>query len=82
MPSLVLVTYGLTIFLAVIWEPREQSLLVRILQLIPLNLFSVSAHIYLLSSVIEWLFLINGPHSESAIWNKDKSFLFSVLLSR
>lgn len=71
MPTLFLFAYGLSNLLAIVWEPREQHFLIRLIQLIPLNLFTVSAHFYLFSAILEGLFLKNGPSSKDSIWNKN-----------
>ncbi|UCG90361.1 MAG: glycosyltransferase [Candidatus Heimdallarchaeota archaeon] len=71
MPTLVSISYTLAALLAIIWETREQNLIIRLLQLIPFYLFSLGAFLFIFSGVIEGLLLKNTPLSEKSVWNRD-----------
>lgn len=71
MPALVSISYTLAALLAIVWEKRTQSLIIRLLQLIPFYLFSLGAFFFIISGVIEGLLLKNTPLSEGSVWNRD-----------
>ena len=71
MPTLVSISYTLAALLAIIWEKREQNLIIRLLQLIPFYLFSLGAFLFIISGVIEGLLLKNTPLSEGSVWNRE-----------
>ncbi|MFX0211056.1 MAG: glycosyltransferase [Candidatus Hodarchaeota archaeon] len=71
MPTLVSISYTLAALLAIIWESREQNLIIRLFQLIPFYLFSLGAFLFIISGVIEGLLLKNTPLSEGSVWNRD-----------
>ena len=88
MPTLVSIAYTAAAILAIVWEDRQNSLIVRCLQLIPFYLFSLGAFLFLISGVIEGLLLKNTPLSEGSVWNREVhvirnsclAILFSVCL--
>jgi cellulose synthase/poly-beta-1,6-N-acetylglucosamine synthase-like glycosyltransferase len=71
LPSLVGVAYSLAAFLAIIWEPRQQHLIIRLFQLIPFYLFSLGTFLFLISGVVEGLLLKNTPLTEGSVWNRE-----------
>jgi cellulose synthase/poly-beta-1,6-N-acetylglucosamine synthase-like glycosyltransferase len=81
MPTLVGVSYSIAAFLAIIWEPRKQNLIVRFLHLIPFYLFSLGAFLFLISGVIEGILLKNTPLSEGSVWNRQVRVVWNSLLA-
>lgn len=81
MPSFVGIAYSLAAFLAILWEPRQQHLSQRIIQLIPFYLFSLGTFLFLISGVIEGLLLKTTAVSEGAIWNREISVVRNSLLA-
>lgn len=81
MPSLVGLAYSLAAFLAILWEPRQQHLMIRLLQLIPFYLFSLGTFLFLISGVIEGLMLKNTPLTEGSVWNREIRVVRNSLLA-
>ncbi|MFX0051060.1 MAG: glycosyltransferase [Candidatus Hermodarchaeota archaeon] len=81
MPILVGVSYSIAALLAIIWEPRKQNLIARLLQLIPFYLFSLGAFLFLISGVIEGILLKNTPLSEGSVWNRQVRVVRNSLLA-
>ncbi len=71
MPTLVGISYLFSVILAIIWEERKQSFIIRLLYLVPFLLFSLGTFIFLVSGVIEGFLLKNTPTSEGSVWNRD-----------
>ncbi|MFX0174115.1 MAG: glycosyltransferase [Candidatus Hodarchaeota archaeon] len=81
MPTLVGVSYSIAAFLAIIWEPKNQNLIARFLQLIPFYLFSLGTFLFLISGVIEGILLKNTPLSEGSVWNRQISAVRNSVLA-
>ncbi len=81
MPTLVSVAYTAAAVLAIVWEDRERSLIIRFLQLIPFYLFSLGAFLFLISGVIEGLLLKNTPLSEGSVWNREVHVIRNSILA-
>ncbi|MFW9906869.1 MAG: glycosyltransferase [Candidatus Thorarchaeota archaeon] len=81
MPSLVGVSYTISAFLAILWEPRQQHLLKRFIQLIPFYLFSLGTFLFLISGVIEGLLLKTTALSSGAIWTREVRVVRNSLLA-
>lgn len=81
MPTLVGISYSIAAFLAIIWEPRRQNLMKRLLQLIPFYLFSLGAFLFLISGVVEGILLKNTPLSEGSVWNRQVRVVRNSLLA-
>lgn len=81
MPSLVAISYSFSAFLAILWEPREQHLVTRIIQLIAFYIFSLGTFLFLISGVIEGLLLKTTALSEGAIWNRQVHVIRDSLLA-
>ncbi|MFW9854014.1 MAG: glycosyltransferase family 2 protein [Candidatus Thorarchaeota archaeon] len=83
LPSLVGISYSMAAFLAILWEPRQQHLVIRLLQLIPFYLFSLGTFLYLISGIVEGLLLKNTPLTEGSVWNREirvvRNSLFALL---
>ncbi|MFX1504936.1 MAG: glycosyltransferase [Promethearchaeota archaeon] len=71
MPSLVGVSYTISAFLAILWEPRQQYLLKRVIQLIPFYFFSLGTFLFLISGVIEGLLLKTAALGSGALWTRE-----------
>jgi cellulose synthase (UDP-forming) len=81
MPSLVTFSYSFSAFLAILWEPREQHLLKRLIQLISFYLFSLGTFLFLISGVIEGLLLRTTALGEGVIWNRQVHVIRDSLLA-
>jgi cellulose synthase/poly-beta-1,6-N-acetylglucosamine synthase-like glycosyltransferase len=81
MPALIGISYSTAALLAIFWEPREQKLIIRLVQLIPFYLFSLGAFLFLISGVIEGILLKNTPLSENSVWNRQVHAIRDSLLA-
>lgn len=81
MPSLVGVSYTMSAFLAILWEPRQQHLLKRLIQLIPFYLFSLGTFLFLISGVIEGLLLKTTTLSSGALWTREVRVIRNSLIA-
>jgi cellulose synthase/poly-beta-1,6-N-acetylglucosamine synthase-like glycosyltransferase len=81
MPSLVGVSYTMSAFLAILWEPRQQHLLNRVIQLIPFYLFSLGTFLFLISGVIEGLLLKTTTLSSGALWTREVRVVRNSLIA-
>jgi cellulose synthase/poly-beta-1,6-N-acetylglucosamine synthase-like glycosyltransferase len=81
MPSLVGVSYTISAFLAILWEPRQQHLLKRMIQLIPFYLFSLGTFLFLISGVIQGLLLKTTTLGTGALWTREIRVVRNSLLA-
>ncbi|MFX0125764.1 MAG: glycosyltransferase [Candidatus Hodarchaeota archaeon] len=81
MPSLVGISYTMSAFLAILWEPRQNNLLIRLIQLIPFYLFSLGTFLFLISGVIEGLLLKTTALSSGALWIREVRVVRNSLIA-
>ena len=81
MPSLVGISYTMSAFLAILWEPRQQHLLIRVIQLVPFYLFSLGTFLFLISGVIEGLRLKTTTLSSGVLWTREVRVVRNSLIA-
>lgn len=81
MPTLVGISYIFSIILAIIWEERKQSFIIRFLYLVPFLLFSLGTFLFLVSGVIEGFLLKNTPTNEGSVWNREMHVVRNSILA-
>ena len=81
MPSLVGISYTMSAFLAILWEPRQQHLLMRLIQLIPFYLFSLGTFLFLISGVIEGLLLKTTTLDSGVLWTREVRVIRNSLIA-
>ena len=81
MPSLVGISYTISAFLAILWEPRQQHLLIRLIQLIPFYLFSLGTFLFLISGVIEGLLLKTTTLNSGVLWTREVRVVRNSLIA-